>query len=126
MREHRSAHAHLQVEGVFGAGVGMQPQAWSLFRPIFHGSVQERWGSAGKARRGGSSQKGFLLELDSGAAGPWSLWQLTRPITQPPVSLLPPWAAARGMCGEQKGDGVPEPFLPASLSRRLLPGGSGR
>lgn len=126
MRVHRSAHAHLQVEGVFGAVVGMQPQALSLFRPIFcAGEMGLGWQGAAR-RGGGSSRKGFSLELDSGAAGPWSLWQLTRPITQPPVSLLPPWAAARGMCGEQKGDGVPEPFLPASLSQRLLPGGSGR
>lgn len=39
------------------------------------------------------------------------------PISQPPVSLLPPWAEVCSRCREQMGDGVPGLFLPASRSQ---------
>ena len=125
MRVHRSAHAHLQVEGVFGAVVGMQPQAWSLFRPIFHGSVQERWGSAGKV--------GEFPERLLAGAGQWGCGALVSVAAAPPhhsttcepspslgCSRRHVWGTDGGWCARTLSPSFPQPTFAAGWIWALM------
>lgn len=108
---------------VWGSGGGAVPGLVFIqthISPVYAGEIELTWQGRGMgAVPRKASCWGWTVGCTVGLRVPCPLSQPLLPSSQPPVIILPPWAAACGMSGEQRGHGGPGPSLLASLSQPL-------